>query len=123
MQECVVDGGRPGGVVGDEHDRGGRRQGVEHGGELGGLVVRGARVPGGLVRGTPAEEVDGQDAPRLQVRDQPVVEPQVVGEAVQEHDGRIVTGVVLHVDAVPEMGDGVDVRSVGAHRDSTHQLA
>jgi hypothetical protein len=97
--------------------------GDEHGGELGGLVVRGARVPGGLVRGTPAEEVDGQDAPRLQVRDQPVVEPQVVGEAVQEHDGRIVAGVVLHVDAVPEMGDGVDVRSVGAHRDSTHQLA
>jgi hypothetical protein len=71
---------------------------------------------------TPAEEVDGQDAPRLQVRDQAVVEPQVVGEAVQEHDGRIVTGVVLHVDAVPEMGDGVDVRNVGAHLGSTHQI-
>ena len=108
--------------MGDEHDRGGRRQGVEHGGELGGLVVRGARVPRGLVRGTPAEEVDGRTRRDSQVRDQAVVEPQVVGEAVQEHDGRIVTGVVLHVDAVPEMGDGVDVRNVGAHLDSTHQM-
>jgi hypothetical protein len=57
------------------------------------------------------------------MRDQTVVEPQVVGEAVQEHDGRIATGVVLHVDAVPEMRDGVDVRHVGAHLHSTHQIA
>ena len=94
--------------MGDEHDRGGRRQGVEHGGDLGGLVVGGARVPGGLVRGAPAEEVDGQHPAGRQVRDEAVVEPQVVREAVQEHDRRVVAGVLADVDAVAEMDDGVE---------------
>ena len=42
-----------------------------------------------------------------QERDEAVVEPQVVREAVQEHDRRVVAGMLADVDAVAEMGDGV----------------
>jgi hypothetical protein len=42
------------------------------------------------------------------VRDEAVVEPQVVREAVQEHDRRVVPGLLADVDAVTEMGDGVE---------------
>ena len=94
--------------MGDQHDRDGRRQGVDHGGDLGSLVVRGLGIAGGLVRRAPAEEVEGAAPGGGEEREQAVVEPQVVREAVHEHDGRVVAGMFVDVDAVAEMGDGVE---------------
>ena len=52
------------------------------------LVGERVLVVARLVGLTPAEEVEHDDVAVAQVRDEPVVQVVVVGEAVHEHDGR-----------------------------------
>src|SRR5262249_4245638 len=65
------------------------------------LVGGGIRIAGRLIRTAPPEKVEGNDpARRREVRNQAVVEVQVVGEPVHQHDRRFLARVVADVDAV-----------------------
>jgi hypothetical protein len=86
----------------DHHGHLVQAQLADHRIQVAGLVGGGVPVAGGLVGATPAQEVEGDDPPwRVQVRHEAVVQVQVVGKAVQQHDRRIRTRVVAGVEVVP----------------------
>src|SRR5215204_3397551 len=71
-----------------------------HGAQVPRLVVRSVRVTFGLVRPPPAEEVEDYHPPARKMRHQPVVEVQIVREAVHQHDRRFLTRILPRVDPV-----------------------
>src|SRR5215211_1428846 len=72
----------------------------DHGVEVPGLVVGGVWVALGLVRTSPAEEVEDDDPAARKVGNQPVVQVQIVREAVHQHHSRLLTFVLPRVDEV-----------------------
>ena len=99
VRERPVDRRRSGGVVGDQDDLVEPEPG-DHGVEVAGLVVRGVRVAGRLVRFPPAEEVEGDHPVAGEEGQCPVVEVLVVGEAVHQHDRRRLARIVPDPDPV-----------------------
>src|SRR5215211_4873615 len=72
----------------------------DHGVEVPGLVVGGVWITLGLVRTSPAEEVEDDDPAARKVGNQPVVQVQIVREAVHQHERRFLTFVLPRVDEV-----------------------
>src|SRR5215212_5532301 len=68
--------------------------------EVPALVVRGVRVALWLVRSSPAKKIERDDPPAREVWHQPVVEVQIVREAMHKHDCRFLAGVFPHPHAV-----------------------
>ena len=75
--------------------------------EVAGLVAGGVGVAGGLVRGAPAQEVEGHQPASDELGHEPVVEVQVVGEAVHEHDRGLLTRILAGVQLVATARDPV----------------
>lgn len=88
--QCPVDRRRAGCVVRHQYQppaTGVLAERTDDGGQVTGLVVRGVRVAGRLVRAAPAQEVEPHHRrPARQARDQPVVQVGAVREAVHQHD-------------------------------------
>src|SRR5829696_5107037 len=99
MPQGPVDRRRSRGVVGHQHDIL-KPQRPDDGVEVPGLIVGGIGVALWLVRASPTEEVEDYDAPPRQVRHQPVVEVQIIREAVHQHESGSLSGVLPHVYAV-----------------------
>jgi hypothetical protein len=96
--EGPVDRRRTGRIVGDERDLI-EPQMRDDGVQVAGLVRGGIRIARRLVGATPAEEIEGDDPARgVQPRHQPVVEVEVVGEAVHQDDGGFLARVVADID-------------------------
>src|SRR5215217_6125596 len=72
----------------------------DHGAQVPRLVVRGVGVTFRLVRPPPAEEVEDYDPPARKMRHQPVVEVQIVREAVHQHDRGFLASILPRVDPV-----------------------
>jgi hypothetical protein len=106
MLEGPVDRRWAGGVVGDQHHRT-ELQVLDDGVEVAGLVGGGVGVAGGLVGGSPAEEVEDHQPAAGEPGQQPVVEVQVVGEPVQQDDRRFLARILAGVDVVPAARDVV----------------
>jgi hypothetical protein len=92
--------------VGDQDNRA-EPELLDHGVEVAGLVGGGVGVAGGLVRGAPAEEVEAHHPAAGELGDQPVVQVQVVGEPVQQHDCRLLARIVAGVQPVEAARDAV----------------
>jgi hypothetical protein len=67
---------------------------VEHGPELVNVVCPAERTGLGAVRPPVAKEVEGHGPPGRQERDEPIVDPTVIGEAVHEDQRRFIAGTV-----------------------------
>ena len=80
---------------------------LDDGVEVAGLVGGGVGVAGGLVGGAPAEEVEAHHPASGEFGDEAVIEVQVVGEAVHEHDGWLPAWVVAGVEVVGAAPDAV----------------
>src|SRR5215212_9184658 len=72
----------------------------DHGAQVPRLVVRSVGVALRLVRPSPAEEVEYYDPPTRQMRHKPVVEVQIVREAVHQHDRGFLARILPRVDPV-----------------------
>jgi hypothetical protein len=95
-----------GGVVSDQHHRA-ESEVLDDGVEVAGLVGGGVGVAAWLVRGAPAEEVEAHHPAPGELGDQPVVQVQVVGEPVQQHDCRLLARIVAGVQPVEAARDAV----------------
>src|SRR5829696_6037393 len=85
MPQSPVDRWRPRGIVGDQYHAL-EAEVPYYRVEVPGLVVGGVGVALWLVRASPTEEVENHNPPPRQVWHQPVVEVQIVWEAVHQHD-------------------------------------
>src|SRR5215218_5256513 len=72
----------------------------DHGVEVPGLVVGGVWIALGLVRTSPAEEVEDDDPAAREVGNQPVIQVQIVREAVHQNDSWLLSFVLPRVDMV-----------------------
>jgi hypothetical protein len=97
--ERPVDGRRPGGVMGHEHDPV-QAKTSDDGVEVDCLVLERVVLIRRLVRIAPAQEIEDDHAPFAEVRHEPVVEVMVVAIAVHEHDGGLITRLLEPMDAV-----------------------
>jgi hypothetical protein len=95
------------------------------------LVVEGVGVVlwTGLVRSPPAEEVEQDEVTTAKMRDQTVVEVQVIGEPVHQNDGGFRAGILADVEAVesalhPLLGELLPAgsRLVGLRRPHTFRM-
>ncbi len=68
--------------------------------EIAELLIKAVSSAGGLVRGTKTQEIERHDAPPAgdQIGNQVVVDFQIVGEAVHEHEGWAGACIVSSVD-------------------------
>jgi hypothetical protein len=70
--------------------------------QIAGLVHGRVGIFPGLVRGTPAQEIERDDTPRrAQVWDETVMKMEIVGEPVQEEDRWLLPRIIPRVDPVP----------------------
>jgi hypothetical protein len=90
---------------------------VEHGAELAYVVCPAERPGLGAVRPPVAKEVEGHGPPRRQERDEPIVDPAVIGEAEHEDQGRFIAGAVG--DVQPSIGSR-DLADDGVAADINH---
>jgi hypothetical protein len=95
-----------GGVVGHQHHRA-ESEVLDDRVEVAGLVGGGVGVAAWLVGGAPAEEVEAHHPAPGELGDQPVVEVQVVGEPVQQHDRRLPARVVAGIQVKRTVRDKV----------------
>lgn len=122
MIQRPVDGGGAGRVVGHEQHASQPQTGHDRV-EVAELVGERVIVVAGLVRLAPAQEVEHHQVPPAQVRDQPVVEMVVIGEAVHQHDGWLLTGLLPDVEAVATTLDPALLESVGPLGRRLHVLS
>ena len=90
--------------MGDQHRRV-ELQVLDDGIQVAGLVGGGVGVASWLVGGAPAEEVEAHHPASGEFGHEPVVEVQVVGEPVHEHDRWFGARVVAGVQPVRAAGD------------------
>jgi hypothetical protein len=63
------------------------------------LVGSGIRIAGGFVRSTPPKKIKGNDSTRWrEIRNQTVVEVEVVWEAMHQNDRRFLSRMISNVD-------------------------
>jgi hypothetical protein len=108
LRQREVDRGGAGRVVRDRDD-GLQAERVDDGAEVAELLREIVDGAGGLVRLAEAEEVEADDAPARarEVGHELVVNVQVVGEAVHQHEGGTGARVVAHVQLAVRAGDAV----------------
>src|SRR5262245_10508551 len=107
MVERPVDPRGSRSVMGDQYDTS-ELELCDHGVEIAFQVLERVRVPVGLVRAAPAEEVEEDDSPAAEVRHQAIVEPEIVRETMHEDEGGLAPGVFPGIDAVRAARDRMD---------------
>ena len=89
-----------------------------HGLEIGHLLRKAIAVAG-FVRGAESEKVESNDAAAggRQIRDQFVIDVQIIGKAVHRHEGRSLAWVVAHIKRAVLDGDAVFNEILRVHDD------
>jgi hypothetical protein len=100
MRKREVDRGKPGRIMRDR-DELTKAQGIHDRFEVTELLFKTVGSAGGFVGRTKAQEIEGDDptATSYQIRNQIVLDVQVIGEAVHKHKGGTSAFVVACIDS------------------------
>ena len=111
MRDGERDGVGSRGVVTDEH-RSLDVECVEQSLELGGMLLHGESPELGALGSAVAMPIEGDRPFRAQQRQEPLIDGVVVGEAMHEDDGRIVTGNLANEESAVRRLDEAIMRGL-----------